>query len=66
MLKRSFRHTIWDTARKLTWLGKVYWDQDGIWSVGYFVPTVGINEETIRKYIEHQGREDSGEAKLLF
>ncbi|ARN56819.1 IS200/IS605 family transposase [Sedimentisphaera salicampi] len=52
--------------RKFTWLDKVYWDQDGIWSVGYFVSTVGINEETIRKYIEHQGREDSGEAKLLF
>ena len=36
------------------------------WARGYFVSTVGINESIIRKYIEHQGREDSGQAKLAF
>ncbi len=38
----------------------------GIWSPGYFVSTVGVNEETIRKYIEHQGQEDAGQVKLVF
>lgn len=28
----------------------------GLWARGYFVSTVGINEETIRKYIERQKR----------
>ena len=28
------------------------------WSRGYFVTTVGVNEETIRKYIENQETED--------
>ncbi|PIS29082.1 IS200/IS605 family transposase [Candidatus Saganbacteria bacterium CG08_land_8_20_14_0_20_45_16] len=51
---------------KFKFLDKVYWGSEGIWSIGYFVSTVGINEETIRKYIEYQGREDSGQAKLEF
>ena len=52
--------------RKFGWLDKVYWDSDGIWSIGYFVSTVGINEEVIRKYIEWQGKEDSGQTKFDF
>jgi len=42
----------------------VYWGTDGIWSDGYFVSTVGINEAIIRKYIENQAKEDSGQAML--
>jgi putative transposase len=37
-----------------------------LWSDGYFVSTIGVNEEIIRKYIEHQGAEDGGQAKLVF
>ena len=51
---------------KFPFLDKVYWGQPGIWSRGYFVSTVGISESTIRKYIEMQGQEDSGQAKLEF
>ena len=51
---------------KFPFLDKVYWGTDGIWSIGYFVSTSGINEETIRKYIQMQGKEDSGQAKLEF
>ena len=52
--------------RRFKWLSKVYWDQEGIWSVGYFVSTVGLTEEAIKKYIEWQGKEDSGQAQLEF
>ena len=52
--------------RKFPFLNKVYWDSGGIWSIGYFVSTSGINEEVIRKYIQMQGQEDSGQAKLEF
>src|SRR3989338_3769976 len=45
---------------------KVYWGVIGIWSDGYFVSTVGITEGVIRKYIQHQGQEDNGQAKLEF
>jgi putative transposase len=45
-------------------LKDLYWGTDGIWSDGYFVSTTGINEETIKKYIEEQGKEDLGHIKL--
>ncbi len=43
---------------------KVYWDEGGIWSKGFFVSTVGINEEIIQAYVKHQGEEDAGQAQL--
>ncbi len=52
--------------KKFPYLDKVYWGEDGIWSRGYFVSTVGIDEATIKKYIEMQGKEDSGQALLEF
>jgi len=52
--------------KNLPFLDKVYWGVTGIWSTGYFVSTVGINESTIRKYVQMQGKEDSGQAKLEF
>ena len=54
-----------DIKKKFAFLKEVYWGTDGIWSDGYFVSTVGINEEIIKKYIEQQGREDSGQAQLV-
>ena len=47
-------------------LSNVYWGDDGIWSGGYFVSTVGLNEDIIRRYIENQGAEDEGRAQLEF
>ena len=57
-----------NTSRRLKekykFLKEVYWDDGGIWAVGYFVSTVGINEAIIRNYVLHQGKEDSGQAEL--
>jgi putative transposase len=49
---------------KFKFLEKVYYGVDGIWSEGYFVSTVGINEKTVANYVKMQGQEDSGQAKL--
>ena len=49
---------------KFVWLSKVYWNETIVWSPGYFVSSVGLNEETIRKYVEYQGRKDSGQLRL--
>ncbi len=51
---------------KFDFLKKAYWGMSGVWSDGYFVSTVGINEDMIRKYIQYQGKEDNGQAKLEF
>ena len=45
------------------WLKKVYWEENIVWSPGYFVSSVGLDEETIRKYVELQGRQDSGQLR---
>jgi len=49
---------------KFDFLKKVYWDDRGIWCAGYFVSTVGINEDIIRRYVEIQGAEEAGQAEL--
>ena len=51
---------------RFRFLDKVYKREDGIWSTGYFVSTVGIDEQTIQRYIEYQGREDRGQVQLEF
>ena len=59
-------HTETAMLRKFPFSDKVYWGANGIWSIGYFVSTVKINEETIRMYVQKQGEEDRGQAKLEF
>jgi putative transposase len=51
---------------KFVWLGDVYWAENVVWSPGYFVSTVGVDEEQILRYVRWQGRQDSGQAKLAF
>ena len=38
----------------------------GIWSIGYYVSTVGLDEATIKRYVQHQEKEDLGQAELAF
>ena len=52
--------------KKFAFLKKIYWDKKGIWGKGYFVSTVGINEEVIRRYVQSQEEEETGQAKLEF
>lgn len=50
--------------QKFPMIKTVYGQKMMFWSDGYFVSTVGINEKMIQSYIEHQGEEDKGQAKL--
>ena len=49
---------------KFSWLKKVYWKENIVWSPGYFVSTIGLNEQQILKYVKWQNHRDSGQAKL--
>ena len=49
---------------KFDFLKDRYYGAGSIWSVGYFVSTVGLNENAIRNYVQHQEKEDLGQAKL--
>jgi putative transposase len=50
--------------QKFPFLKKVYLDEKSIWSVGYFVSTVGVNEAIIRRYIRNQEKEDTGQTQF--
>ncbi len=49
---------------KFAWLKGVYWKEAVIWSPGYFVSTVGLNEKQVTEYVKWQDHQDSGQAKL--
>ncbi len=50
--------------KKFGWMKLRYSRENVVWSPGYFVSTVGVERERILKYVEYQGRQDSGQAKL--
>lgn len=58
------QNTAKELKQKFPFLKQVYWGTESVWSEGYFVSTVGINESMIRQYIENQGKEETGQAKL--
>jgi putative transposase len=45
--------------KKFKFIRDMYID-GSIWSVGYFVSTVGLNEQAIKRYIANQGKKDRG------
>ena len=50
--------------KKFPWLKKLYWKENVVWSTGYFVTTIGVDEDKVMKYIRWQESQDSGQAKL--
>ena|SRR3989344_1303326 len=63
LLKTNTAHNI---KTKFPFLKHLYYGTDGMWSDGYFVSMVGIDEETVKRYIENQGKEDVGQTTTLF
>ncbi len=51
---------------KFKFIREIYLEKDGIWSVGFFSSTIGLNESQIRKYIEWQGKKDKPQRLRLF
>ena len=52
--------------KKFKFIKEMYLEKDGIWSVGYFVSSLGLNEDQIKKYIQHQGRKEKPQTTRLF
>jgi len=40
--------------------------RDAMWSIGYFVSSVGLDEKRIRNYVTHQGKQDSGQLEAVW
>jgi len=61
IIKSNTGKAMWE---KFGFLRKRYCGRGGIWSAGYFVSTVGLDEKLIEKYVRYQEKEDLGQAKL--
>jgi putative transposase len=58
------QNTSRELKQKFPFLKQVYWGTDAVWSEGYFVSMVGIDESVIQRYIEEQGKKDAGQTKF--
>ena len=61
IIKSNTGKAMWE---KFDFLRQRYYGRGGIWSAGYFVSTVGLDEKLIERYVRHQEKEDLGQAKL--
>lgn len=50
-------HSSFALKKKFKFIRNMY-DDGGIWSVGYFSSTIGLNESQIKKYIEWQNKKE--------
>lgn len=62
-LKAESSHHI---RKNFKFIKKMYLEKDGIWNVGYFVSSIGINEQRIKRYIEWQGKKEKPQTARLF
>ena len=44
--------------KRFKFIREAYLEKEGIWSVGYFVSSVGLNEAQVRRYIEWQDKRE--------
>ena len=49
---------------RFEFMKRAMYGRGGIWSRGYCVSTIGLNEKAIMDYVEYQYREDTGQLKL--
>jgi putative transposase len=52
-----------EVRKTFSWIKKVYYRNE-FWSPGFFSSTVGIDEDVIKRYVEHQEQEDKGQIQL--
>ncbi len=58
-IQRLKSETSKKVRKQFKFIDRMYLEK-GIWSVGYFSSTVGLNETQIKKYIEYQNKIDEG------
>jgi len=44
--------------KRFKFIKDIYINKEGIWSVGYFISSIGLNEGQIKAYIERQSRSE--------
>jgi len=64
VIGRVKQYTASRLRKKFALLEKVYWKERVVWSPGYFVSTVGLDEKQITEYVKWQGQQDTVQASL--
>ena len=64
VISRIKTQTASKLRKKFSWLSKVCWKENIVWSPGYFVTTIGRDEKSILEYVRWQETQDLGQAKL--
>ena len=59
VVKEIKSETSRELRKRFKFIDKIY-RHSGVWSVGYFVSSVGLNEKQIKRYIDNQNRYDVG------
>ncbi len=62
LMKQNSSRTL---KKKYGFIRRMYLEES-IWAVGYFSSTIGLNEEQIKKYIEHQGGQEHPKTLILW
>lgn len=67
-IEESLAHTTWDCTYHIVWIPKyrrkaLYGEcrigrERTFWARGYYVSTIGLNEDVIKKYIQNQEESD--------
>ena len=52
-----------EIRKKFKYIREIYWRNE-FWYPGFFSSTVGINEDVIKRYLEHQEKVDKGQIQL--
>ena len=52
--------------KRFPFLDKVYWGVRGIWSIGYFVSTVGVDEKIIRNTLRCKAKKTADKRSLNY
>ena len=55
-----------EARKRFEWLKKVYWKHNVFWSPGFFSSTVGVDEATVKKYVEFQEKADKEQLRFDF
>ncbi len=57
MVQKLKAHSSMELKRKFKFIREAD-DSSGIWSIGYFVSSIGLNEQMIERYIANQDKHD--------
>ncbi len=51
-----------ELRKKFDYLRRV--SKDGMWSTGFFVSSIGLDEQRVRRYVQYQEKQDKGQELL--